>query len=112
MIRHFGLLRPLAALAMLLAASAVARCRRSGADLCARRREEHACFAFVQAGGHNQGRFPKFAVSFSFADDNLAASHLEVTVDVGALDTGDKERDDTLREADLFNVAKIPASAL
>lgn len=65
-------------------------------------------FAFVQAGGHNQGRFPKFTVNFGFADDNLAASHLEVTVDLAALDTGDKERDDTLREADLFDVAKFP----
>jgi polyisoprenoid-binding protein YceI len=29
-------------------------------------------------------------------------------VDVAALNTDDKERDDTLREADLFDVAKFP----
>jgi len=65
-------------------------------------------FGFVQAGAQNKGRFPKFAVKFSFADDSLAASHLEVTVDVAALNTDDQERDDTLREEDLFDVAKFP----
>src|ERR1700736_136068 len=65
-------------------------------------------FTFVQAGAQNKGRFTKFNVNFSFADDDLAGSHLDVTVDVAALDTGDKERDDTLRDADLFNVAKFP----
>jgi polyisoprenoid-binding protein YceI len=107
MIRHFGLLQPLAALAMLLAANAVGA---AGAvpTYSLDAAKSTLAFAFVQAGGHNQGRFPKFAVNFSFADDNLAASHLDVTVDVTALDTGDKERDDTLREADLFNIAKFP----
>ena len=106
MIRHFGLSRSLAALAMLLAAAAAAGAAVPTYALDATK--STLAFAFVQAGGHNQGRFPKFAVNFGFADDNLAASHLEVTVDVGALDSGDKERDDTLREADLFNVAKFP----
>ena len=65
-------------------------------------------FQFVQAGAQNKGRFPKVTVNFSFADDSLPASHLEVTVDLAALDTGDTERDDTLRDTDLFNVAKFP----
>ena len=65
-------------------------------------------FQFVQAGAQNKGRFPKVTVNFSFADDSLPASHLEVTVDLAALDTGDKERDDTLRDTDLFDVAKFP----
>jgi len=65
-------------------------------------------FGFVQAGAQNKGRFPKLVVSFSFADDSLPASKLDVTLDLVALDTGDKERDDTLRDTDLFNVAKFP----
>ena len=65
-------------------------------------------FAFVQAGAQNKGRFPKFSVNFSFADDSLAASRLDVMVDVAALDTADQERDDTLKGADLFDVAKFP----
>ena len=37
-----------------------------------------------------------------------ASGRLEVTVDVAALDTGDKDRDDTLRSAELFDVKKFP----
>jgi polyisoprenoid-binding protein YceI len=65
-------------------------------------------FTFMQAGAQNKGKFTRFPVSFDFAPDNLAGSRLEVTVEIGSLDTGDKERDDTLRSADLFAVAKFP----
>jgi polyisoprenoid-binding protein YceI len=63
-------------------------------------------FSFKQAGAVNTGKFTRFPVSFTFSPDNLGASRLEVTVDVASVDTGDKERDDTLRSADLFAVAK------
>src|SRR5215207_3297479 len=65
-------------------------------------------FQFKQAGADNQGRFRKFGALLSFGDANLAASKLEVTIDVNSLDTGDEERDAVLRDADLFNVAKFP----
>jgi polyisoprenoid-binding protein YceI len=65
-------------------------------------------FAFSQAGAQNQGKFTRFPVKFDFSPDNLAGSRLEVTVDMNSLDSGDKERDDTLRGADLFAVAKYP----
>ena len=65
-------------------------------------------FTFMQAGAQNKGKFARFPVSFDFAPGNLTGSHLEVTVEIGSLDTGDKERDDTLRSADLFAVAKFP----
>jgi polyisoprenoid-binding protein YceI len=65
-------------------------------------------FGFVQAGAKNKGKFPKFTVNFGFADDNLAASKLDVTINIPTLDTDDKERDDTLRGADLFDAAKFP----
>jgi polyisoprenoid-binding protein YceI len=65
-------------------------------------------FAFTQAGALNKGHFARFPVSLDFAADNLAASHLEVGIDVNSLDTGDKDRDDTLRSADLLSVAKFP----
>jgi polyisoprenoid-binding protein YceI len=65
-------------------------------------------FAFVQAGANNKGRFAKFSVSLTFADDNLAASKLDVSIDTAALDTGDQERDDTLKDTDLFDVKKFP----
>jgi polyisoprenoid-binding protein YceI len=65
-------------------------------------------FAFVQAGAKNQGHFARFPVTFDFSPDDLAASRLEVTVEMGSFTTGDEDRDDTLRGDDLFAVAKYP----
>ena len=59
-------------------------------------------YAFMQAGAQNKGSFKKFTPTLDFAADNLAASKLDVVVDMTSLDTGDKERDDTLRGPDLF----------
>src|SRR5438477_10397602 len=67
-------------------------------------------FNFDQAGAQNKGKFTRFQVSFDFSPDSLAASRLEVTVEMSSADTGDQERDDTLRGADLFAVAKFPQS--
>ena len=65
-------------------------------------------FQFTQAGALNKGRFGKFPVTFDFSTDTAAADKLDVVVDMASLDTGDKERDDTLRSADLFAVANYP----
>jgi polyisoprenoid-binding protein YceI len=65
-------------------------------------------FAFDQAGAQNKGKFTRFALSFDFSPENLAAGRLDVTVEMGSADTGDKERDDTLRGEELFAVAKFP----
>jgi polyisoprenoid-binding protein YceI len=60
-------------------------------------------FVFNQAGAKNDGKFAKYDVSFA-PESNV----LNVVVQVSSLDTGDKDRDSTLRSADLFNVAKFP----
>ena len=65
-------------------------------------------FTFLQAGAKNQGHFTRFPVTFDFSPDNLAASRLEVTVQMSSFTTGDQERDDALRGDDLFAVAKYP----
>ncbi len=64
-------------------------------------------FNFVQAGAQNEGTFTKFPVSVDAAPDGSSVSRLDVTVEMGTLDTGDKERDDTLRGPDLFSVNKF-----
>jgi polyisoprenoid-binding protein YceI len=64
-------------------------------------------FQFVQAGAQNKGKFTKFPVAVDAAPDGSAVSRLDVTVEMGTMDTGDKERDDTLRGPDLFDVAKF-----
>jgi polyisoprenoid-binding protein YceI len=65
-------------------------------------------FSFTQAGAQNKGKFTRFPVSFSFSPDSPTSGRLAVTIEVTSLDTGDKERDDTLRGSDLFAVAKYP----
>ncbi len=65
-------------------------------------------FSFSQAGAQNKGQFKHFTATFDFSPDNLAGSHLDVTIDVTSLDTGDQERDDTLRDTELFAVKKYP----
>jgi len=65
-------------------------------------------YQFTQAGALNKGKFTKYTVTLDVAGD--APSKLDVVVEMNSLDTGDKERDDTLKSADLFSVAKFPQS--
>lgn len=64
-------------------------------------------FTFTQAGAANKGRFTHLQVALEFSPENLAASRLDVTIEINSVDTGDQERDDTLRGAELFAVAKF-----
>jgi polyisoprenoid-binding protein YceI len=65
-------------------------------------------FTFQQAGASNTGRFGKYTADVLFANDNLAASKIDVAIDINSLDTGDQERDDTLKTPDLFDAKKYP----
>jgi polyisoprenoid-binding protein YceI len=65
-------------------------------------------FAFTQAGAQNNGQFHKFDVSLTLDPVKSQAERLEVTVQVASLDTGDKDRDGTLRSPELFNPAQYP----
>jgi polyisoprenoid-binding protein YceI len=65
-------------------------------------------FSFTQAGAQNKGHFTRFPVTFDFTPDNPASGHLDVVVEMKSLDTGDQERDDTLKSPDLFAVEKYP----
>lgn len=65
-------------------------------------------FSFVQAGAQNKGKFTKFPVALDASADGATATRLDVTVEMTTFDTDDKERNDTLRGPDLFDVAKFP----
>jgi len=65
-------------------------------------------YQFTQAGALNKGKFTKYTVTLDVSADT--PSKLDVVIDMASLDTGDKERDDTLASADLFAVAKFPQS--
>jgi polyisoprenoid-binding protein YceI len=63
-------------------------------------------FTFAQAGAQNKGKLSKFPVTLDAAA-GATPTRLEVTVDMTTFDSGDKERDDTLRGPDLFDVKKF-----
>jgi len=63
-------------------------------------------FTFEQAGAQSNGAFKQFATTLDYDEKNLAASKLSVKVQIGSLDTQDKDRDSTLASADMFDVQK------
>jgi polyisoprenoid-binding protein YceI len=67
-------------------------------------------FAGTQAGATFQGVFHTFSAAVEFAPDALATSHFDVVVDVGSLDTQEKDRDTTMRGADIFDLAHWPTA--
>jgi polyisoprenoid-binding protein YceI len=67
-------------------------------------------FVGVQAGAEFKGTFHKFAAAIDFAPDALATSHFDVQIDMNSVDTLDKDRDKTIRGADIFDVAHNPTA--
>lgn len=55
-----------------------------------------------------QGRFAKLTGKINYDPKNLAASKVEATIDATSIDTQQAKRDDHLRSADFFDVAKYP----
>jgi polyisoprenoid-binding protein YceI len=67
-------------------------------------------FSFMQAGAENHGSFKQFATELIYDAGNPTAGSLEVTVQTASLETQDKDRNDTLAGADLFDVKKYPSA--
>jgi polyisoprenoid-binding protein YceI len=67
-------------------------------------------FTGVQAGAEFKGVFHKFAAAVDFSPDALAAAKFDVVIDLGSEDTMDKDRDGTIRGADVFDVAHFPTA--
>jgi polyisoprenoid-binding protein YceI len=67
-------------------------------------------FSFMQAGAENRGSFGQFATEFTYDPKHPATGSLKVTVQAGSLDTQDKDRNDLLAGADLFDVPKYPTA--
>ena len=57
---------------------------------------------------HQRGRFQGVTGTLTLDRENLARSHVEVTIDVATLDTHNTDRDNHLRSADFFDVANHP----
>lgn len=67
-------------------------------------------FTFTQADAANEGSFGKFVTDMFYDEKNLAGSRLAVTVQIGSLTTQDKDRDDSIKSADLLDAAKFPTA--
>jgi len=97
-----------AVLAALLCAPAFAQAPAGATHYSIDQAKSSLEFSFVQAGAQNKGKFTKFPVTLDASADGTSASRLDVTVDMTTFDTDDKERNDTLKGPDLFDVAKFP----
>jgi polyisoprenoid-binding protein YceI len=67
-------------------------------------------FTGVQAGAEFKGVFHKFTAGVDFAPDALAASRIDVQIDMNSADSMDKDRDTTMRGKDIFDVAHMPTA--
>jgi polyisoprenoid-binding protein YceI len=67
-------------------------------------------FAFMKAGAENHGSFRHFDTHLANDAKRPEAGTLKVTVQTASLDTQDKDRNDMLAGADLFDVQKYPTA--
>jgi polyisoprenoid-binding protein YceI len=54
------------------------------------------------------GLFTKWSGTFAFDEANLAASHVDVSIDVASVDTREPQRDAHLRTGDFLEADKFP----
>jgi polyisoprenoid-binding protein YceI len=55
-----------------------------------------------------RGRFTRFSGTLAIDDGDLTRSVVEATIDASSIDTGTAQRDEHLRSADFFDVARFP----
>jgi polyisoprenoid-binding protein YceI len=67
-------------------------------------------FIATQAGGEFEGRFKRFTPSITFDPGDLAHSRFSVTIDATSAETGEQDRDNTLKGKDFFAVQQWPAA--
>lgn len=67
-------------------------------------------FKGSQMGKAFEGRFTDFDAEIRFAPDMLEASNVNVTIRTAAIDSGDKERDDTVKTGAWFDVKNFPVA--
>jgi polyisoprenoid-binding protein YceI len=67
-------------------------------------------FTFDQAGAASKGTFGKFTTELRFDEKTPVAGNLDVKIEMASVDTQDKERDEMLAGADLFDTQKFPSA--
>jgi polyisoprenoid-binding protein YceI len=82
----------------------------SAASYSADPQQSRLGFIGVQAGADFKGTFRKFTAAVDFAPEALESSHIDVQIDMSSVDSMDKDRDTTIRGADIFDVAHWPSA--
>jgi len=67
-------------------------------------------FYGVQAGAEFKGEFHQFTATVQLSPDALASAAIDVQISMNSLDSQDKDRDQTMRSADIFDVAHFPTA--
>ncbi len=67
-------------------------------------------FVATQAGGEFEGRFRRFTPAITFDAADLAHARFSVAIDATSAETGEQERDNTLKGKDFFAVQQWPAA--
>lgn len=67
-------------------------------------------FIGVQAGAEFTGSFHKYTAAIDFDPNAPATAHFDVQIDLASADTKDKDRDQTIRGSDVFDVAHFPSA--
>jgi polyisoprenoid-binding protein YceI len=67
-------------------------------------------FTAVQAGAAFDGGFKRFNAEIVFDPGDLGKSRFLVEVDLGSVDTQAEDRDEVLRSADMFDIARWPTA--
>jgi cytochrome b561/polyisoprenoid-binding protein YceI len=65
-------------------------------------------FATTFSGEAINGGFNNFSTSIAFDPEQLDTSHVKVTIDLASVNSGDGDRDGTLKSDSFFNVAATP----
>ena len=55
-----------------------------------------------------RGRFAKFSGTVALGESDLTRSVIDASIDTASIDTGTAQRDEHLRSADFFDVARFP----
>jgi polyisoprenoid-binding protein YceI len=73
-------------------------------------KQSNLAFIGTQAGAEFAGVFQQFTADIQFDPEDLTTSRFDVVIDVKSVNSKDKERDDIIRGADLFSVARWPTA--
>ncbi len=67
-------------------------------------------FTFTQEGAASKGSFTQFTTALGFDEKSPASGSLKVEVQIASIDTQDKDRNEMLAGADLFDTQKHPTA--